>query len=120
MTQLITREAGTWSCGTSGLHLENEEEWGWREGQPSGKKAKPAICEAELVPRRPSVNRSIQRPSGRLGGSSSNLSWGHPAQRPAANAHPQGEGRREGGMRRRQGKGQGKEKEPLCRCSSID
>lgn len=68
------------------------------------------------------VNRTIQKPSRRLGGSSFNLRWRHPAQGPAADAHPEERGGERRARRRRGGReGTGaKEKEPVCRCSSID
>lgn len=63
----------------------------------------------------PLVDRTIQKPSRGLGGSRSNLRWGHPASRLAANAHPEDREEERGQERDR-----GKEKEPVCRCSSID
>lgn len=68
------------------------------------------------------VDRTIQKPSSRLGVSRSNLRWGHPALRPAANAHPEDRERERRARRRRGGReGTGeKEKETGSRCSGIN
>lgn len=58
------------------------------------------------------VDRTIQKPSRRLRVSRSNLRWGHPALRPAANAHPEDRERERRARRRRGGReGTGEKRE---------